>query len=175
MKLSLIALTALFAAPSASAFMAPQPAASNSALFSTMGGDAGLATGVGTPKVNTPSSPGGEMALTKDVWDTLSPIKVQGGSLRTWSFTTPAIDSVQVHLKTEGRPLNANGKTNANTIESRASVTLFVMRSTRHHGSSSKLKLALFTSPILAQFQIFLTNPFPSSTVFFYSRIVART
>ena len=111
MKLSLIALTALFAAPSASAFMAPQPAASNSALFSTMGGDAGLATGVGTPKVNTPSSPGGEMALTKDVWDTLSPIKVQGGSLRTWSFTTPAIDSVQVHLKTEGRPLNANGKT----------------------------------------------------------------
>ena len=126
MKLSLIALTALFAAPSASAFMAPQPAASNSALFSTMGGDAGLATGVGTPKVNTPSSPGGEMALTKDVWDTLSPIKVQGGSLRTWSFTTPAIDSVQVHLKTEGRPLNANGKMNADTIESRASVTLFV-------------------------------------------------
>jgi len=73
-----------------------------------MGGDSGLATGLGTPKVNTPSSPGGEMALTKDVWDTLSPIKVQGGSLRTWSFTTPAIDSVQVHLKTEGRPLNAN-------------------------------------------------------------------
>jgi hypothetical protein len=81
-------------------------------LFSTMGGgdSSGLATGLGTPKVNTPSSPGGEMALTKDVWDTLSPIKVQGGSLRTWSFTTPAIDSVQVHLKTEGRPLNANGK-----------------------------------------------------------------
>jgi hypothetical protein len=76
-------------------------------------GDSGLATGVGTPKVNTPSSPGGEMALTKDVWDTLSPIKVQGGSLRTWSFTTPAIDSVQVHLKTEGRPLNANGECDA--------------------------------------------------------------
>jgi len=47
--------------------------------------------------------------MTKEeVWETLSPIKVQGGSLRTWSFTTPAIDSVQVHLKTEGRPLNAN-------------------------------------------------------------------
>merc|ERR1711935_1162220 len=34
--------------------------------------------------------------------------KVQGGSLRTWSFTTPSIDSVQVHLKSEGRPMNAN-------------------------------------------------------------------
>jgi hypothetical protein len=45
---------------------------------------------------------------TQDVWDTLKPIKVQGGSLRTWSFTTPMIDSVQVHMKTEGRPLNAN-------------------------------------------------------------------
>merc|ERR1712238_286734 len=57
---------------------------------------------------NTPEERGGEMALTKDVWESLSPIKVQGGSLRTWSFTTPSIDSVQVHLKTEGRPLNAN-------------------------------------------------------------------
>lgn len=45
---------------------------------------------------------------SQEVWDTLSPIKVQGGSLRTWSFTTPMIDSVQVHMKTEGRPLNAN-------------------------------------------------------------------
>jgi hypothetical protein len=110
---SLTVLAAVFAAaPSASAFMAPKTTTSNSnsVLFSTMGDGSGLATGVGTPKVNTPSSPGGEMALTKDVWDTLSPIKVQGGSLRTWSFTTPAIDSVQVHLKTEGRPLNANGK-----------------------------------------------------------------
>jgi hypothetical protein len=36
------------------------------------------------------------------------PVTVQGGSLQTWSFATPAIERVQVLLKTEGRPLNAN-------------------------------------------------------------------
>jgi len=35
-------------------------------------------------------------------------ITVQGGSLKTWSFTTPAIERVQVNLKTEGRPFNAD-------------------------------------------------------------------
>lgn len=70
--------------------------------------DGSPAIGVGAPGIQSPGPKSGEMALTKDVWETLSPIKVQGGSLRTWSFTTPAIDSVQVHLKTEGRPLNAN-------------------------------------------------------------------
>jgi hypothetical protein len=65
-------------------------------------------TGGRTPNL-IDNTPGGMLALTKEeVWETLSPIKVQGGSLRTWSFTTPLIDSVQVHLKTEGRPLNAN-------------------------------------------------------------------
>jgi len=93
---------------SASAFTtAPKLNNVNMALFSSQY-EAGLATGVGAPGVNTPEERGGEMALTKDVWESLSPIKVQGGSLRTWSFTTPSIDSVQVHLKTEGRPLNAN-------------------------------------------------------------------
>ena len=33
---------------------------------------------------------------------------VQGGSLRTWSFTTPQIERVQVILTTEGRPLNTD-------------------------------------------------------------------
>jgi hypothetical protein len=44
----------------------------------------------------------------KDVWETASPIIVQGGSLRTWSETTGAVQRVQVEMKTEGRPLNAN-------------------------------------------------------------------
>jgi hypothetical protein len=34
--------------------------------------------------------------------------QVQGDSLRTWAFTTPAIERVQVFLKTDGRPMNAN-------------------------------------------------------------------
>jgi len=50
----------------------------------------------------------GGMRPVKDTWDTLTPTTVQGGSLRTWSFASPAIESVQVLMKTEGRPLNAN-------------------------------------------------------------------
>jgi len=46
-----------------------------------------------------------EMQFTKDIWDTLSPVTVQGGSLRTWSVDA---ERVQVLMKTDGRPLNAN-------------------------------------------------------------------
>jgi hypothetical protein len=38
----------------------------------------------------------------------LQPIQIQGGSLKTWTFPSPRVESVQVFLKTEGRPLNAN-------------------------------------------------------------------
>jgi len=44
----------------------------------------------------------------KDIWDTLSPVTVQGSSLRTWSFASPSVERVQVLMNTEGRPLNAN-------------------------------------------------------------------
>jgi hypothetical protein len=44
-----------------------------------------------------------------DVWETLVPTSIQGGSIRTWTFETPRISTVQVHLKTDGRPMNANG------------------------------------------------------------------
>lgn len=43
-----------------------------------------------------------------EVWDSLRPVTIQGGSLRTWSFSSQAIQSVQVHLKSNGRPINAN-------------------------------------------------------------------
>lgn len=47
----------------------------------------------------------------KSVWLRQKPIDVQGGSLRTWSFAHQyKIDMIQVHMKTDGRPLNANGK-----------------------------------------------------------------
>merc|ERR1719230_1747487 len=35
-------------------------------------------------------------------------ILVQGGSLRTWSYRSPAIEQVQVVLSTNGRPLDAD-------------------------------------------------------------------
>jgi hypothetical protein len=37
-----------------------------------------------------------------------SSILVQGGSLRTWSYRSPAVEQVQVVLGTEGRPLDAD-------------------------------------------------------------------
>jgi len=45
----------------------------------------------------------------ESVWLRQKPIDVQGGSLRTWSFAHQyKIDMIQVHMKTDGRPLNAN-------------------------------------------------------------------
>ena len=41
-------------------------------------------------------------------WDKSSPVKIQGNTLKTWSFASPAVDRVQVVLQTEGRPLDAD-------------------------------------------------------------------
>ena len=57
--------------------------------------------------VRSPSTSGG-MRRAKEIWDTDAPITVQGGSLRTWSFTDPSVERVQVLMNTEGRPLHAN-------------------------------------------------------------------
>jgi hypothetical protein len=37
-----------------------------------------------------------------------APILVQGGTLKTWSYASPAVERVQVALRTEGRPLDAD-------------------------------------------------------------------
>merc|ERR1712129_579537 len=42
------------------------------------------------------------------VWDRSTKVMVQGGSLKTYAFPSPAIERVQVVLKTEGRPLDAD-------------------------------------------------------------------
>lgn len=43
------------------------------------------------------------------VWERNKAADVQGGSLRTWSFADQhKIDMIQVHMKTDGRPMNAN-------------------------------------------------------------------
>jgi hypothetical protein len=36
------------------------------------------------------------------------PVLVQGGTLKTWSYASPAVERVQVFLTTEGRPLDAD-------------------------------------------------------------------
>tara|TARA_Y100000768_G_scaffold387158_1_gene377491 strand:- start:1548 stop:2429 length:882 start_codon:yes stop_codon:yes gene_type:complete len=37
-----------------------------------------------------------------------TPVLVQGGSLRTWSYKSPLVEQIQVVLGTEGRPLDAD-------------------------------------------------------------------
>lgn len=44
---------------------------------------------------------------TKECFEEITPVTVQGGSLRTCSFDE-GVNRVSVYLKTEGRPLNAN-------------------------------------------------------------------
>jgi len=58
-----------------------------------------IAPAVGAAGVVSPT--GGPMGID-------SAILVQGGSLRTWSYRSPAVEQVQVILSTEGRPLDAD-------------------------------------------------------------------
>jgi hypothetical protein len=86
----------------------PRPSSSSSGV-----GVSGPPIKAGSSSSTPPRSPpapknnpiGGQI---KDIWNTLKPTVVQGGSLRTWSFQTEAVQRVSVFLKTEGRPLNAD-------------------------------------------------------------------
>ena len=98
---------ALAALTGANAFVAPQgPVASSTQLamsdiYTSVRDNVDV--GVGGPLAG--GAGGRDLA---EIWDNSSPVIVQGGSLRTWSFANPAIESVQVLLKTEGRPLDAD-------------------------------------------------------------------
>ena len=50
----------------------------------------------------------GGVVPARDPMGVDSRILVQGGSLRTWSYRSPAVEQVQVVLSTEGRPLDAD-------------------------------------------------------------------
>jgi hypothetical protein len=69
---------------------------------------------VGSNQVNTPSFSGRVVPTTTKASNSKAPastdsaILVQGGSLRTWSYQSPAVDQVEVDLSTEGRPLDAD-------------------------------------------------------------------
>jgi hypothetical protein len=64
-----------------------------------------LGAAVGAP---VGSQYAGGVVPTKGPVSADSTILVQGGSLRTWSYRSPAVEQVQVVLSTEGRPLDAD-------------------------------------------------------------------
>jgi len=61
------------------------------------------------PVGTSPATAGGEVLPTRPPPAAVdSTILVQGGSLRTWSYRSQAVEQVQVVLSTEGRPLDAD-------------------------------------------------------------------
>jgi hypothetical protein len=50
----------------------------------------------------------GQGGIDNKVYDDSQSELLQGGSLKTWSFTSPSVERVQVVLTTEGRPLDAD-------------------------------------------------------------------
>jgi hypothetical protein len=137
MKFSCIQLFALLVAD-ASAFSVPSPARTGTALNSWTGPSSISQQETKQTQSTTTSSPSSssssytfpssnvssqiasngnrvasmfeekEKSQMKKMWDTLTPITVQGGSLRTWSFATADIERVNVMLRSDGRPLHAN-------------------------------------------------------------------
>jgi hypothetical protein len=92
----------------ASAFVAPQASrATNQLAMSDYNVNTSVRDNVDVG-MGGPLSRGAGGRDLAEIWDNSSPVIVQGGSLRTWSFANPAIESVQVLLKTEGRPLDAD-------------------------------------------------------------------
>eukprot|EP00591_Stephanopyxis_turris_P012031 CAMPEP_0195517594 /NCGR_PEP_ID=MMETSP0794_2-20130614/11030_1 /TAXON_ID=515487 /ORGANISM="Stephanopyxis turris, Strain CCMP 815" /LENGTH=300 /DNA_ID=CAMNT_0040646417 /DNA_START=63 /DNA_END=968 /DNA_ORIENTATION=- len=55
-----------------------------------------------------PSTAGRLANQAKRIWDRATPVIIQGNSLKTWTYASPAVERVQVVLKTEGRPLDAD-------------------------------------------------------------------
>ncbi len=110
-----LALSALY---SADAFMVQAPRTILQPLQSTPEG----MIGTSQPSISSPAPPirtsssapapyapkfGNEKKTSKEAFDEVTPVTVQGGSLRTCSFDE-GVERVSVFLKTEGRPLNAN-------------------------------------------------------------------
>jgi len=94
-----MALSMLSSSLSFQAGVAPTSAVSRSAVSMQVG----AMQGVGTANL------AGGVVPTRGRYDGFdSAILVQGGSLRTWSYRSPAIEQVQVVLSTEGRPLDAD-------------------------------------------------------------------
>jgi hypothetical protein len=53
-------------------------------------------------------APEGSYSPSRQIFDNKTPLKVQGGSLKTWTFNSAAVEAVHVVMRTEGRPLDAD-------------------------------------------------------------------
>jgi len=99
-------------ASGAAAFSPAAPANGvNTALFASAPGPGGRVSAppaAQNPVTQQIARSGNSHPQSKAVWDKSNPVLVQGGSLKTWSFPTAAVERVQVVMKTEGRPLDAN-------------------------------------------------------------------
>eukprot|EP00522_Entomoneis_paludosa_P010613 CAMPEP_0172452482 /NCGR_PEP_ID=MMETSP1065-20121228/10129_1 /TAXON_ID=265537 /ORGANISM="Amphiprora paludosa, Strain CCMP125" /LENGTH=307 /DNA_ID=CAMNT_0013204541 /DNA_START=122 /DNA_END=1045 /DNA_ORIENTATION=- len=122
MKIS-VATVLAFCATQSGAFVVPTPGTSGSALQSSFMSNGGepmrgqpgttMAPGPGAPRTQPPRSQGGAISERRSERRNgrdlrKNEVTVQGGTLKTWSFLNPAIDSVEVVLSTEGRPLDAD-------------------------------------------------------------------
>jgi len=47
-------------------------------------------------------------SLAKEIFSMSPAVKVQGGTLKTWTFNSPSVEAVHVVMKTQGRPLDAD-------------------------------------------------------------------
>jgi len=111
------ALFALCAIPTSSAFVIQTPSfKASTSLRSSVGVNYESPTTTspslseGSPtwqKRENAENSFGVLKSAKEIWDSASPVTIQGSSLRTCSFEQN-VERVQVLLKTEGRPLNAN-------------------------------------------------------------------
>ena len=64
-----------------------------------------------TPSQTIPSPSKFQSGRDRDIdsiWYQSKPLTVQGGTLKTWTFESPAIERLQVTLKTKGSPLDSD-------------------------------------------------------------------
>ena len=103
MKFTLLALCI----SGTSAFAPKNLSAKSTSLYSSDLGGPGFAPSAPVGAPPRPASFGPATGI-RNIWDEDKAEKVQGRSLKTWSFMSPDIERIQILLKTEGRPCNAD-------------------------------------------------------------------